>query len=94
MNQHGANHYIFTTEAHIIPLMAKLRHKAWDAHPMDATKNQTVERRTQHELMNVERELVPVEMKARRSNESSVNTDPDEVSRGEWIILVPISSDV
>lgn len=30
LNQHGANHYIFTTEAHLIPLTGKLREKVWE----------------------------------------------------------------
>ncbi|CAF0973158.1 unnamed protein product [Didymodactylos carnosus] len=30
LNKQGANHYIFTTEAHIIPLMSKLRKKVWE----------------------------------------------------------------
>ena len=42
---------------------------------MPVEKNQTVEQRMNHELMNVQRELVPVETKTRRSNETSVNID-------------------
>ncbi|UJR32098.1 hypothetical protein I4U23_019566 [Adineta vaga] len=67
LNQHGANHYIFTTEAHIIPLMAKLRKKVWDFNTMTSfSENQENEKnreihKSEHELINVSRDLVKIE---------------------------------
>ncbi|CAF4736198.1 unnamed protein product, partial [Rotaria socialis] len=84
LNQHGANHYIFTTEAHIIPLMAKLRKKVWDSSEMaPCVENKEVfmdkhSYTNENELINVNRDLVKVEktvisIKKKRINESSVS---------------------
>lgn len=84
LNQHGANHYIFTTEAHIIPLMAKLRKKVWEfntAAEFDGEQENEVARTAQaedHELVKVNSDLAKVEGKAvlvrrKRVNETSVS---------------------
>ncbi|CAF2050695.1 unnamed protein product [Rotaria magnacalcarata] len=87
LNQHGANHYIFTTEAHIIPLMAKLRKKVWDSNEMaPCVENKDVHMdkhsyTNENELINVNRDLVKVEKtvisnKKKRINESSCRSRP------------------
>jgi len=87
LNQHGANHYIFTTEAHIIPLMAKLRKKVWDIDEMTSTienKENGIDRQiqtTEHELIKVNRDLVKVEtnivpIRKRRANQTSCRSRP------------------
>ncbi|CAF3168699.1 unnamed protein product [Rotaria socialis] len=87
LNQHGANHYIFTTEAHIIPLMAKLRKKVWDSSEMaPCVENKEVfmdkhSYTNENELINVNRDLVKVEktvisIKKKRINESSCRSRP------------------
>jgi len=85
LNQHGANHYIFTTEAHIIPLMAKLRKKVWDIDEMTSTienKENGIDRQiqpTENELININRDLVkvetniiPIKKKTSKSNKLSI----------------------
>ncbi|CAF0905716.1 unnamed protein product [Rotaria sordida] len=84
LNQHGANHYIFTTEAHIIPLMAKLRRKIWDLNEMTSYVENTNDKQTythEHELINVNRDLIKVEkniisIKKKRANQTSCQSRP------------------
>lgn len=83
LNQHGANHYIFTTEAHIIPLMARLRHKVWEESSDEGTSNMECsidsdQSSNEHPLVNIHRDLVKVEthvlpLRKKRANETSVS---------------------
>ncbi|CAF1177460.1 unnamed protein product [Adineta steineri] len=87
LNQHGANHYIFTTEAHIIPLMAKLRKKIINFDEMTSiSENQENEgdkptHTSEHELINVNRNIIKVEtnlipIRKKRINETSCRSRP------------------
>jgi hypothetical protein len=82
LNQHGANHYIFTTEAHIIPLIPRLRYKVWEQSSEDKTNiGFEIDANTssnEHPLVNVHRDLVKVEtnilpLRKKRANETSVS---------------------
>ncbi len=81
LNQHGANHYIFTTEAHIIPLIARLRKKVWDISETQSNDDEEIDAETQtnqnelidvnHNVVNIETDIIPI--KKKRVNETSVS---------------------
>ena len=82
LNQHGANQYIFTTEAHIIPLMPRLRHKVWEESD-EGTSNMECgidsdQSSNENPLVNIHGDLVKVEtnvlpLRKKRANETSVS---------------------
>lgn len=86
LNQHGANHYIFTTEAHIIPLMARLRENIWDNLEMTTANIDEIsiekKKSVEHELIKVNRDLVKIEPKKfslerkQRINQTSCRSRP------------------
>jgi len=77
LNQHGANHYIFTTEAHIIPLMSRLRKKVWEENDEPERSVEIKSRKTSSsstsELMKIDRDLVPIESNLIRRENHRIN---------------------
>jgi mannosidase alpha-like ER degradation enhancer 1 len=81
LNQHGANHYIFTTEAHIIPLMVRLRKKVWEIKSTEEKDIDAEIQTNEHELIDLNQDLVKIEtnivlMKKKRVNETSCRSRP------------------
>ena len=77
LNQHGANHYIFTTEAHIIPLMSRLRKKIWEEdHGPERSveiKSRKSTSSSKNELIKIDRDLVPIESNLIRRENQRIN---------------------